>query len=198
MAILRGGRERRASVSSLLGMRKGTRKSREESREKKRGERGRGRICPEEKSHQARYTGITPLVRSARGSNEIPGPGPRTRGYTEDMQDASTPTYDGPSNDILLARLVTPHLPTRCLSLPFLLLPACRPPCFFLPFFLALRNALSRPAFPRGWIAARGYVRNCGTKSAFAEELTVHRGGHKVLLIPIDFDSRKPVTRGYE
>lgn len=158
-------------------------------REKKRSERERGRICPEEKSHQARYTGITPLVRSARGSGEIPGPGPDERIYRE-VQDASTPTYDGPSNDILLARLVTPHLPACCLSLPFLLLPACRPPCFFLSFFLSFsRSALSRSTFPRGWIAARGYVRNCGTKSASAEELTVHRGGHKTLLILIDFVS---------
>ena len=60
---------------------------------------------------------------------------------------------------------------------------------FSFSFSLSLslsHNALSWSAFPCGWIAARGYVRNCGTKSASAEELTVHCGGHKTLLILID------------
>lgn len=72
-------------------MKKNEEEPREESEKKKRNERGRRRICPEEKSHQACYTGITPLVRSARGSGEIPGPGPVERMY-RGVQDASTPT----------------------------------------------------------------------------------------------------------
>lgn len=144
MAILCGGRER-ASLFTPRDEEERGRAGRRES-EKKRSERERGRICPEEKSHQARYTGITPLVRSARGSSEIPGPGSNERIHRR-VQDTSTPTYDGPSNDILLARLVTPHLPARCLSLPFLLLPACRPPCFFLSFFLSLRTRCLGPCF---------------------------------------------------
>lgn len=55
------------------------------------------------------YTGISLLPLSARGTGEIPGPGTEHHG-------TSTPTYDGPSNDILLARLVTPHLPSLSLS----------------------------------------------------------------------------------
>lgn len=109
MAIFCGGRER----TNLFSPRDEEERGRAGRRaRKKRSEREQGSICPEEKSHQARYTGITPLVRSARGSSEIPGPGPDERIYRR-VQDASTPTYDGPSNDILLARLVTPHLPAR-------------------------------------------------------------------------------------
>lgn len=197
MAILRGGRERER-VSSLLGMRRGTRKSREESERKKRSERGRGRICPGEKSHQARYTGITPLVRSARGSNEIPGPGPRTRGYIQ-RSAGREHTHLRWAEQRYITRAPRDTSPADSLPLSSVSPSAGLSTSLFLsPFLSRSQNALSRPAFPRGWIAARGYVRNCGTKSAFAEELTVHRGGHKVLLILIDFDSRKPVTSGYE
>lgn len=43
-------------------------------------------------------------------------PGARVR-YPDEHR-TSTPTYDGPSNDILLARLVTPHLPSLSFSRP--------------------------------------------------------------------------------
>lgn len=87
MAIFCEGRERTNLFSPRDKEERGRVGNR--ARRKKRSERERGRICPEEKSHQARYTGITPLVHSARGSGEIPGPGPDERIY-RGAQDAST------------------------------------------------------------------------------------------------------------
>jgi len=188
MAILLEGRERER-VSSLLGMKKNEEEPGGEREKKREASGGEGGFAP--KKRVTRHVILAlPLLFVAPGARARYT---RVRVRREDIQRSAgrehTPTYDGPSNDILLARLVTPHLPTRCLSLPFLLLPACLPPCFSLFFSLSLslslsHNALSWSAFPCGWIAARGYVRNCGTKSA--EELTVHCGGHKTLLILID------------
>lgn len=115
-------------------------------------------------------------------------PGRDERGYTEERR-TSTPTYDGPSNDILLARLVTPHLPALCLSLPFLLLPACRPPRFsfsLLPRCLGSRFLVggSQPA-----------ATSATAEQSASAELTVHHcSDHKTPLIPIDFGSRKSAT----
>lgn len=98
LAFANGDTSRRKGESESLLSPRDEKRNEEEPRgepRKKRGERGRGRICPEEKSHQARYTGITPLVRSARGSNEIPGPGPRTRGYTEECRTRAHPPTMG-------------------------------------------------------------------------------------------------------
>lgn len=168
------------------------------AREKRGASGGEGGFAPKKRVTRHVIPALPLLFVAPGARTRYPGPGPVREDIYRGVQDASTPTYDGPSNDILLARLVTPHLPTP-LPLSSVSPSAGLSTSLFLsPFLSRSQNALSRPAFPRGWIAARGYVRNCGTKSAFAEELTVHRGGHKVLLILIDFDSRKPVTSGYE
>jgi len=87
----------RARVSSLLGIKKNEEEPRRRERSEKKEDRAGARedICPEEKSHQARYTGITLLVRSARGSGEIPGPGPDRRIYREECRTRAHPPMMG-------------------------------------------------------------------------------------------------------
>lgn len=117
------------------------------AREKRGASGGEGGFAPKKRVTRHVIPALPLLFVAPGARTRYPGPGPVREDIYRGVQDASTPTYDGPSNDILLARLVTPHLPTRCLSLPFLLLPACRPPCFFLPFFLALRTRCLGPRF---------------------------------------------------
>lgn len=149
-----------ANGDILQRERKSARFPRDEKRREREKKGRRGRTRPEEKSHQVRLIRASPLfILSARGSDEISGP--RREDIRRSAGRAHPPTM-GPSNDILLARLVTPHLPALCLSLPFLLLP--RLVDLLVSLSSLFLSPLSRFAFPRGWIVARGYVRNCGTK----------------------------------
>lgn len=73
-----------------------------------------------------------PLLFVAPGARaRYPGPDP-TRGYTEEYRTRAHPPTMGRAT-IYYSR-ASWHLTCRlaCLSLPFLLLPACRPLCFFL------------------------------------------------------------------
>jgi len=98
-----------------------------------------------------------------------------TRGYTEECR-TSTPTYDGPEQRYITraprdtSPAGSPALssvsPSAGLSTsPFLSLSLSLSLSLFRRLVLLFSlTALSRFAFPRGWIAARGYVRNRGTK----------------------------------
>lgn len=161
--ILRRKGER---VSSLLGMKKS-----EEEREKKRS--AREYFAPKKRVTRR----VIPLLLVAPGARE-------TR--REDIQKSAgrEHTHLRWAEQRYITRAPRDTSPAGSLPLSSVSPSAGLPTSLFLSLF---QSALSM--FPRGWIAARGYVRNCGTKSA--EELTVHRDGHKTLLIPIDFDSRK-------
>lgn len=196
MAILRGGRER----ASLFSPRDEKRNEEEPERraEKKRGASGgEGGFAPKKRVTRHVIPALPLLFVAPGARTRYPGPGP----VREDIQRSAgrEHTHLRWAEQRYITRAPRDTSPADSLPLSSVSPSAGLSTSLFLSLFLSRsQNALSRPAFPRGWIAARGYVRNCGTKSAFAEELTVHRGGRKVLLIPIDFDSRKPVTRGYE
>lgn len=196
MAILRGGRER-ASLFSPRDEKRNEEEPRGESREKRGASGGEGGFAPKKRVTRHVIPALPLLFVAPGARTRYPGPGP----VREDIQRSAgrEHTHLRWAEQRYITRAPRDTSPADSLPLSSVSPSAGLSTSLFLSLFLSRsQNALSRPAFPRGWIAARGYVRNCGTKSAFAEELTVHRGGRKVLLILIDFDSRKPVTRGYE
>lgn len=171
-------------------MRRGTRKSREESREKRGASGGEGGFAPKKRVTRHVIPALPLLFVAPGARTRYPGPGP----VREDVRRSAgrEHTHLRWAEQRYITRAPRDTSPADSLPLSSVSPSAGLSTSLFLSLFLSRsQNALSRPAFPRGWIAARGYVRNCGTKSAFAEELTVHRGGRKVLLILIDFDSRK-------
>lgn len=163
-------------------------REREKGRERFfRAERRRGRTRPEEKSHRVRYTAITPLILSARGSDEIPGP--RREDIRRSAGRAHPPTMGRAT--IYYSR-TSWHLTCR-LSASLFRFSFCR--LVDLPVTLFLSLSLSRCLGSRFLVGGSQPAATSATAEQSASaKLVHHRGDHKTPLIPIDFGSRKPTT----